>query len=386
MIAYGIMYSFSVFFKPIAAHFHWGRSTVSSIFSLSLIFRGVISIGIGWLADRYGPVKVSVLCGFIVGLGLILTSRVTELWQFYITYGVFVATGLSGAFSIGSAVTARWFSKRRGLALGIVATGSGLGTMILVPFAEHLIGIFNWSVVFVIFGIGGMVILMGTAFLLKPAPKGGENLDFAVRKHVKRDESGTTLKAAAFSKELMVLIIIYLSFGFCVQMIMIHLVNYATDMGLTALHAAGFISLIGFISIAGRLLMGSASDRIGPDNSLIICSALLLVSLIWLLFDRSSAKFYVFSVLFGFAYGGQIPLIPMFIIRIFGTRIMATLIGLLMFIGALGGGLGSWVGGKVYDATQNYQLAFTIAAVTSLIILMGAMSYKKSGTFKFREL
>jgi MFS family permease len=130
-ISYGILYSYSVFFKPIVASFNWDRATVSSIYSVLLVSRGATSIGIGWLADKYGPRKVSVLCGFLIGVGLILTSRVHELWQLYLAFGLVEAVGLGGAFTVGTSITTQWFTKNRGLALGIVSSGSGLGTLIM---------------------------------------------------------------------------------------------------------------------------------------------------------------------------------------------------------------------------------------------------------------
>jgi OFA family oxalate/formate antiporter-like MFS transporter len=368
-VAYGVMYSFSVFFKPIAAHFHWNRSTVSSIYALALIFRGTVSIGIGWLADRYGPIKLTALCGLLTGIGLILVSRVGELWQFYIAYGLITATGLSGAFTIGSAVTARWFTKGRGLALGFVAAGSGMGTLLLVPTAEYLIGLFDWTTVFLLFGIGSGLIITGTAFALKPSPAERVTVLTDLRRSARIMETGKSLKAALFSKEMPMLIIIFSAFIFCLQMVMIHLVNYATDIGIDGMHAAGYISLIGVVSIGGRLLMGIISDRIGTHHSLTICSLLLMVSMAWLIFTTGSLKFWVFAIVFGFAYGGQIPLIPIFVCEIFGTKAMASLIGVLLFIGTMGGGLGAWIGGKVHDSTHSYLPAFAAALAAGFVTL-----------------
>lgn len=75
-LSYGVLYSYSVFFKPLADHFNWDRGTVSLIYSLLLLIRGAIAIGIGWLADRYGPFKISALCGLLIALGLVLSSQV----------------------------------------------------------------------------------------------------------------------------------------------------------------------------------------------------------------------------------------------------------------------------------------------------------------------
>ncbi len=125
---------------------------------------------------------------------------------------------------------------------------------------------------------------------------------------------------------------------------MVHLVNYATDMGITPLVAASFVSLIGVSSIGGRLAMGAGTDRFGLYHSLIFCCILVTISLTGLIFTRELWSFYLFAVVFGFAYGGEVPQIPLFVSRFCGTRAMASLVGLVLFIGNIGGALGPWVG------------------------------------------
>ena len=167
---FGLIYSYSVFFKPLADSFNWDRATVSLVFSASLIFRGAISIFIGWLADHYGARKMMVFCGFMIGLGLVLSSQVHSLWQLFLTYGVVEAIGLSGAFCIGTSVISRWFTNNRGLALGMVSAGSGLGIVFIIPGNERLISLVGWSDAFRISGaIGGVIIMIAALFLRMPS-------------------------------------------------------------------------------------------------------------------------------------------------------------------------------------------------------------------------
>jgi MFS family permease len=170
-ITYGLMYSYSVFFKPLADYFHWDRATVSLIYSASLIIRGAVSVGIGWMADKYGPIKLTIFCGLMIALGLILSSQVHTLWQFFVTYAVFEAIGLSGAFGIGTAMVSRWFTKKRGLALAIISTGSGMGTLFIVPGNERIINAIGWSNAFIWCGAVAGVLMVSTAFLLRPPPQ-----------------------------------------------------------------------------------------------------------------------------------------------------------------------------------------------------------------------
>lgn len=379
-ITYGIMYSYGVFFKPLVAEFSWDRATVSAVYSLFLFLRGAASVGVGWLADRFGAVKLTIFCGFMAGLGLMLTSQVNALWQIYLTFGLIEAVGLSGSFAIGSAMTARWFPRNRGLALGITSSGVGFGTLVMVPAAERIINASDWSTAFVIFAIAAWLIIIPTAFLLKPNPqtqaynKSKDNHEH--ENHAPR-QTEMSFREASCSRQMAVLLTVFFLFIFCFQMVIVHLVNYATDVGISPLVAASFVGIIGAISIGGRLLLGVSADKIGAGNALIICCVLLTASLVLLLFTRTLWAFYLFAAIFGFAYGGEVPQIPIFIGKFFGTRAMSALVGLVLFVANIGGALGPWVAGKIFDTTSSYQLAFMIAVIASFCALLMALVLRR---------
>jgi len=382
-ITYGLMYSYGVFFKPLADHFDWDRATVSSVYSVSLIMRGAISIGIGWLADRYGAVKLMVFCGFMIGMGLVLSSQVHALWQFFLTYALIEATGLSGTFSIATAVTSRWFIQNRGLALGIVSSGTGLGTLFIVPGAERLINNMDWSQAFIICGIAaGVITIVASLFLGRP-PQSVSSTPRLLATTVAAPASQSTsprdltLVEAVHNPRMIIMITVFMFVFFCTQIVIVHLYNFATDIGINPMVAASFVSIIGIISIGGRLSMGIGADRIGIYNTLIFCCALLSVSLVCLIFTRELWAFYLFAVLFGFAYGGEVPQIPLLVSKFSGTKSMATLVGLTLFIGNIGGALGPWVAGKIFDLTSDYQWAFIIGALAGLCAVTMALILKR---------
>jgi MFS family permease len=375
-IAYGLIYSYSVFFKPLAEHFNWDRATVSGVYSASLVIRGGFSIFVGWLADRYGPVKITVFCGFMIGLGLLLTSQVSELWQLYAAYAIIEAIGLSGAFGIATAVTSRWFTRNRGFALGIVSSGVGVGTLLIVPGAERLIKIFDWSEAYLIFGIISGIVMIAIAFLLKPAPR---NIQPKKDSSLQTQQLEISLGKAIRSPKMVLSILVFGFIFFCVQMIIVHLYNYATDIGIDPLIAASLVATIGILSIAGRLIMGVGSDKLGNFNILIICCILLIISFVLLIFAKSLWVLYIFAVLFGFAYGGEVPQIPLFLGKFFGTRALAALTGVILFVSNIGGALGPLVAGKIFDLEASYKLAFILGAVIGFGALAIALILKRQG-------
>jgi len=171
---------------------------------------------------------------------------------------------------------------------------------------------------------------------------------------------------------------VYFLFNFCLQMVMIHLVNYATDIGIASLIAATFISIIGVGSFLGRLIMGTASDRIGSHNALLICCIILMITLVFLVFTQELWMFYLFAIIFGLAYGGEVPQMAVLVGHFFGLRAVAALVGVVVFGATIGGAIGTWVGGQVFDVTQSYQLAFTITAIVSLLAVIITLMLKKA--------
>jgi len=163
-------------------------------------------------------------------------------------------------------------------------------------------------------------------------------------------------------------------------MIMVHLVNYATDLGITPLIAATLLSMVGIGSMLGRVAMGAASDRIGSSNALAICCLVLGISLLWLLFARELWMFYLFAIVFGFAYGGEVPQMAALVGQFFGLRSVAALVGVVLIGLSIGGALGSLMGGRIFDLTQSYQVAFTVAVVVSFATVILALMLRRART------
>jgi MFS family permease len=378
----GLMFSYSVFFKPLAEYFSWDRATVSFVYSAAYIVRGAVSIGLGWLADRYGARTVMLFCGVMAGLGFFLSSQVNNLWQMILTFAVVEAIGLSGAFSVGTTLVSRWFTQKRGLALGIVSTGSGLGTLLIVPGSERLVSLFNWSEAFLICGIAAGVIMIATAFFLRAAPPSPSALtnsitDVSPSKVSIPPQTEWNIGRAARDPRLILIAATFFLFFFSTQIVVVHLVNYATDVGISPLIAATLVSLIGAISIIGRLTSGISSDKIGIHQTMILACITLTLSFIFLLFSRSLWAFYLFAVIFSVPYGAEVPQLPLFIGKYFGTKNMATLVGFGLFAGSLGGALGAWAAGEIFDITKSYQGAFIAGAVAGLISLIFILLLKR---------
>ncbi|TET88019.1 MAG: MFS transporter [Dehalococcoidia bacterium] len=374
LLTYGVQYSFGVFLTELEEEFQWTRAMISWVPGLHVSFMCVFGLFAGWFTDRYGPRVIVGIGGFFTGLGLVLTSQVSAPWQLYVYYSFMVGLGIG--FCAGPPIfttVSKWFVERRGLALGIVASGIGLGTIVMAPVARYLISAYSWQTSYLVIGFATWVIIVAALLLKKQPedigvlPNGGGS---QTRHNPPPELKGLTLSQALRTRALWLLIILFI-FAFAgLLMVMYHLVAHAEDIGIPEMTAATFLSVIGATSIPGRILVGSASDKIGRKPVLIFCLLLQAVMMLWLIKSTSVWMFYLFAVIWGFGYGGWAPLMPAITAELFGLRHMGSILGLVAFSFGIGGAAGPALAGHIYTATDSYSTAWLIGAVGMFLAAM----------------
>lgn len=373
-ILWGSIYTFGVFLKSISAEFGWTRAVTSSSYSMFMVVHGLISMIVGRLTDRFGPRIVVTVCGVFLGMGFLLMSQITSLWQIYLIYGVLVAVGASGGFVPLASTTAKWFVKRRGLMTGIVLSGVGAGVMIGTPAAGWLISSYGWRDSYFAIGIGTLVLFTLIAQLLRRDPGVVGQLPDGESEVKKNrgvfDASGLSPREAMRTRQFWMIFTIYISYGIILQAILVHIVAHATDLGIPALRATNILALIGAVQIAGRIGLLSSTDRIGSRRGLIIGYCLLMVSLFSLQFAKELWVFYLFAVIFGLAYGGIGPIISPLVAELFGTRMHGAILGIFAFAWAMGSAFGPTMAGYIFDITNSYYPAFWFLTALSIISLI----------------
>src|SRR5687767_6975502 len=148
----GTLFSLGVFLKPIEESMGWSRSAISSVALLNWLSMGVGSLVWGALSDRVGARFVTVAGGGVIGLGMVLSSQVTAIWQLYLTFGVLVGFAVGAFYAPLSATATRWFTTNRGLAVAMVSAGIGLGILIVAPLARWLTSTFDWRIAMIVIG------------------------------------------------------------------------------------------------------------------------------------------------------------------------------------------------------------------------------------------
>ena len=154
---------------------------------------------------------------------------------------------------------------------------------------------------------------------------------------------------------------------------MVHIVNFAINIGISKTASAGALGLIGGISILGRIIMAWSAEKLGWKISLSICLFGCTILFLWLTIVNNLWMLYVFAIIYGFFYGGKTPLIPGLICFYFPGKSMATIMGMIHGISLGGGALGPVIGGIAYDTTGSYTAAFVIGALfwaASAILLL----------------
>ena len=369
-VCIGAMFTYGVFFKEFQAEFGWSRAMISGASSLAFLIMGTFGILAGRLNDKIGPRVIIMASGTSLGLGYFFMSRIQAPWQLYLVYGLLVGIGFSTHDVITLSTVARWFVKRRGMITGIVKVGTGLGQLIVPLVATALIAGYGWRISYIILGAVVLVTLVAVAQILRRDPQemgllpDGES-DGPDHVGNGSKEQGVPLRTAVLTRQFWTMCVTEFALFFCMLTMIVHIVPHAMDLGLPSGTAAGVLSTIGGVSMLGRVVMGTANDRIGGKRSLIICFVVLLCGLIWLQVAGDAWMLFLFAVIYGFAHGGFFTVMSPTVAELFDTGSHGVLFGIILFCGTIGGAIGPLLGGYIFDLTGSYQtLFFVLTGVT----------------------
>ena len=373
MVYGGLIYATGIFFMPLLAEFGWSRAALSAAFSIGGLVGGLFQIVTGRLNDRWGPRIVITITGVSIFLGYFLMSQISAIWHIFAIRILMMSFGMSALIPLRSTVV-KWFAKRRGLMTGIVVAGIGLGGVIMPPIANWLITTYGWRTSYTVVAIAAFVLIAGLAQFMRrnPAelgllPDGEVEVKTAAPKPPVK---GYSWGEAIRTKQFWMLAIMWAFFGYSYRAIMVHIVVHVIDTGISPAIAASVLTTIGAASMAGRIVMGGVGDKIGRKSAFAIGFFLLTVALLVALVAEELWTFYLFAVIFGFAYGGGVSLISPFVADIFGLGSHGIILGSVFYGMSIGGFAGPTLSGYIFDTTGSYQLTFLIGGILSIIGLI----------------
>jgi predicted MFS family arabinose efflux permease len=370
-VAMGALFALGVFLPPLGADTGWSRTDISAVALLAWVTLGIGSFAWGALSDRTGPRVVVAAGGLGLGLGLVLASRATTLGQFTLAYGGLVGLAVGAFYApLTSAVSAA-FTAHRGLAVGLVSAGAGLGNFAVAPLARWLISAYDWRTAMLVLGDLAWLVIVPLAFVVggsraRPAPAATSG-----------ERTGEfTLGAVARSPQFWLIALIH--FACCVAHAgpIFHMVAHALDRGVGPMPAAVVFGVAGLASIAGRIVTGVLADRVGTKPTLVAALALQAPAILLYAAIRETASFSLLAIVFGVAFGGVMPLYALLTRECFGQRAMGGAYGAIYMLQAVGMGLGTFGGGVLYDRMGDYVVMYAGAAAIGAAAVVAALALR----------
>ncbi len=358
------MWSVIVALPAVQADFGVARAAASLPYTLTMVGFGFGGILVGRLSDRFGIRRPVVGAVFCLALGYLLAGSSRTIWEFTLAQGLFIgALGSSATFGPLLADISCWFTRRRGIAVAVVASGNYLAGTLWPPVVQHFIATQGWRATYL--GIGGfcLVTMLPLALALRPlpAPLGGAQ---AVT-------GALSVRAVRVRPGLLQGLLLVAGFACCVAMSMpqVHLVAYCSDLGYGPARGAQMMSLMLGLGIVSRLASGLVADRIGALRTLLLGSALQGVALLMFLSLRGLSSLYLVSGLFGLFQGGIVPSYALIVRENFPEREAGARIAAVITSTLLGMALGGWMSGAIFDITGSYAAAFVNGILWNLLNL-----------------
>jgi predicted MFS family arabinose efflux permease len=347
-----VPYTFSLFLDPLHAAFGWKREAMGGAFALAAITVALVSPGIGMLLDRFSPRRIILPAILAFALALASLSRLgAHIGEFYFTFFVLGLAANGTAQFAYTRTILTWFSKRRGFALALLLTGSGVGSILIPPLAQWVIQHYGWRDAWLMLGGIALLGLPLTTMLVRNRPE-----KLFVR--TEQQASGVTVSAALRSAAFWILAFITILSAFSENGLVTNMAAMLTQHGVLATSAALALSIRGGAGIIGRLCIGFAIDRVSPERIQTFVLLLASAGTLILAFAGTGPIALLGAATLGVGLGSEADVGPYLLARYFGRRHFSVLYGLMWTAYAIGGATGPlWIG-HLYDRSGSYQPRF----------------------------
>ena len=366
---------FGLFFTPLEAEFGWGRSQISVAPLFGTVMASVMAPMFGYLTDRYGSRGLMVWLGLAAAAGHLLLSRIGAAWQFNILVGIVYAFPVTGiAWMMSSVNINRWFSRRRGRAMGIVMMGASASAMIFVPVVTYTIAVIGWRNSYAMLGVVNLLLIVLPAFLLvvntpeqlglgghpelKSTPGAGGG--------VSRLDADWSLGQAARTRTFWIVLTAIVLGNFAVQGYFIHAFPHMESLGFSRLNASAVWGAFFFVGVIAKLLWGFVIERIGVRTALVILFVGEAAGLYLLNSAGSITALYLYAAFNGLAHGPFLQLLAMVWADYYGKKAIGRIYGAVQPAFLISGSLGAWSGGIFFDLRGDYHLFFNIGIALCL--------------------
>ena len=378
MITAGIGgYGLSFFIIPMSEEFGISRIEFSAISAFRLALLPVMPL-LGFLVDKkHGPRLLITIGSIIAGVALLLTSRVSNIWQFYIIYGVVFGMAMNsmGGMLVGPAVISKWFIRLRGRAMAVGTMGISAGGFVIAPLAGWVIGQYGWRAGWVVLGLILLVIVAPMAALLMrrspedagmqpdgdPAPVDSQHAAAA------KSEYSFTLKQALRTRSLWLMVGIQSVMLVSLSPVLFHQVAYVQDKGFDLGIATTLATTLAFFAIVAKLPWGYLSERVHVRWVMAVCLTTSGLSLFIIVLADNLWMLYVYAALHGLTMGGVPTVMNVAWAVYFGRRHIGAIRGVVTPVGSIAGAFSPIYAGWAWSTDTNYDTPFTMFAVLWII-------------------
>ncbi len=368
-VSAGLMQSYAVFLVAFVQDFAWGRAETSIPYSVSQLVAGASSPLVGAMVDRLGPLRLLLLGGGLLVLGLVACAHMSSLWQVILAYGVVMTVGANClGLVVFVPILSRRFVRRRGMAISVVQSANGFGRAWSAPMAQLLISSVGWRRTYLVEAGFMAAMLLPLALLFRrtaAAPLRRPSSGIAAAPAPTALPSpGWTLADAVRTRHFWLLFAVYLFTGLGSFLVSLHQLAFAVDRGFDKLYAAEVLGLGSFLAIAGTIFTGTLSDYIGRELSAILAYGVSILGVVCALFITGPQQgwlLWLFACCFGLTWGARGPAITAKTADLFPGRQLGTILGVITVGSGIGSAAGSWAAGWIFDLSGSYELAFGLS-------------------------
>jgi MFS family permease len=348
------MWSVIVALPAVQAEFGVARSAASLPYTVTMICFGLGGIVMGRLSDRLGIIFPATGGAIVLGLGYAIASQATSLWQFILAQGLLVGVAGSVAFAPLLADTSLWFTRHRGVAVAIIASGSYLAGTVWPPVVQHFIQSEGWRRTYLGIAVFCVLTMVPLALVLRRRSPLTEATS-ATPGLRQRSPRPLGMSPAALQT---LLVVAGLSCCVAMSMPQVHIVAYCADLGHGAARGAQMLSLMLGFGVVSRLASGWICDQIGGRLTLLLGSTLQALALVLFLPFHGLTALYIVSALFGLFQGGIVPAYTVIVREFFPPEEAGVRVGTVLMATVFGMAFGGWMSGVIFDLTGSYQAAF----------------------------
>ena len=356
-------WSVVVVLPTVQAEFGVARGDASLPYTLTMILFGLGGILMGRLSDRFG-IMIPVIAGTLaLGLGYLVAGSSVGIGQFTLVQGLLIGVGSSATFAPLLADTSHWFTRRRGIAVAIFASGYFLAGAIWPPIVQHYIETVGWREAYFGIGLFCLATMLPLVLVLWRKPPTHETV---VAGSI---ASARVERPLGLSPNALLALLAIAGFACCTAMAMpqVHLVAYCADLGYGPARGAQMLSLMLACGIVSRLTFGWICDRIGGLRTLLLGSGLQGVALLLFLPFDGLVSLYLISALFGLFQGGIVPSYAIIVREYFSQKEAGARVATIITATLFGMAFGGWMSGAVFDLTGSYKAAFVNGLLWNLL-------------------